>query len=166
MESKVCFKCHRELPLTEFYRHPQMGDGHLNKCKDCTKKDVHENYERRIESPAFVEKERARGREKYKRLYAGLKRVCPHCSGKNTKHNLNKLGIITTGFEVHHWNYNYSMDIFLLTPRQHKKVHAFLKFNEETQCFKYGDKILLTKDEHRKMIQEVLGVNDIVEYSF
>ncbi len=28
------------LPLTEFYRHPQMGDGHLGKCKKCTRKDT------------------------------------------------------------------------------------------------------------------------------
>ena len=44
MDGKPCFKCDRCLPLTEFYKHPQMGDGHLNKCKDCTKKDVSTNY--------------------------------------------------------------------------------------------------------------------------
>lgn len=40
---KICFKCQQSLTLDNFYRHPQMGDGHLNKCKECTKKDVGEN---------------------------------------------------------------------------------------------------------------------------
>ena len=40
---KICFKCGIEKPLSDYYKHKQMGDGHLNKCKDCTKKDVSNN---------------------------------------------------------------------------------------------------------------------------
>lgn len=54
---KVCFKCHLNLPITCFYAHKKMSDGHLGKCKECTKKDVHEKYEENIKDPSFVEKE-------------------------------------------------------------------------------------------------------------
>lgn len=37
---KTCFKCGRVLELDQFYKHPQMSDGHLNKCKSCTKQDM------------------------------------------------------------------------------------------------------------------------------
>ena len=56
---KTCFKCQRSLPLEEFYRHPQMADGHLGKCKDCTKRDVGMNRVARHEK--YVEYDRVRG---------------------------------------------------------------------------------------------------------
>lgn len=37
---KTCFKCRNLFALTEFYTHPNMLDGHLNKCKKCTRSDA------------------------------------------------------------------------------------------------------------------------------
>ena len=39
MTVKTCFKCDKEKPLSEFYKHPRMADRHVNKCKDCNKSD-------------------------------------------------------------------------------------------------------------------------------
>lgn len=64
---KECFKCHRVLPLDEFYKHPRMADGHLNKCKECNKRDVHENYYRR--HAQYAEYERERYQQENRRQY-------------------------------------------------------------------------------------------------
>lgn len=60
MSEKACFKCSRVLPLSEFYRHSTMKDGHLNKCRDCAKRDVRENRASKREQYSAYEAKRFR----------------------------------------------------------------------------------------------------------
>ena len=58
-ERKACFKCGKVKKISEFYKHPEMADGHVNKCKECNKKDVKENYRINIDHYSKYERGRA-----------------------------------------------------------------------------------------------------------
>lgn len=78
---KNCFKCKIDKPLTEFYRHPMMGDGRLGKCKECTKQDVRNNYKDNNDHYVAYDKSRAmlphrvEMRNEYQRTPAGKRAV-------------------------------------------------------------------------------------------
>jgi hypothetical protein len=162
MESKVCFKCGIEKPLSDYYVHPRMGDGHLGKCKECTKKDSNEHEKLRRLEPDWVESERVRGREKYHRL--GYKKQCAIYRLKYPE-----IKIATTasqymtkpGFENHHWSYNkeHRKDILQLTISEHRKAHRYLIYDQERMMFRRNDtlELLDTKELHIEFITNHLN---------
>lgn len=152
MDTKVCFKCGRELPLSSFYKHPQMADGHLNKCKDCTRKDVSENIAKKSEDPEWRRKERARGREKYQRLgYKSHK--MRHPETKSVSAYFLSRGIKLQGCEYHHWNYNFLYDVIVMPISTHRKLHSLLQYDEESKCFFYNGGLLKSKQDHINLIK-------------
>jgi len=47
--NKTCKRCSEFLPISEFYVHAKMADGHLNFCKKCTKARVTIHREQNLE---------------------------------------------------------------------------------------------------------------------
>lgn len=152
---KTCFKCGLSLPIEEFYRHPKMADGHLGKCKSCTKKDTQSRYQRVSLDGSWVARKRQDSRE----LYAALptderpykkvtpqkrkgyistyrerypeRRVADHAvnnalrSGRLIRKPCEVCG--ETKAQAHHDDYSKPLDVRWLCQRHHSEHHVTLR---------------------------------------
>ncbi len=135
---KTCFKCGKTKPINEFYKHPEMADGYLGKCKECTKNDVRENYRKNIDHYIKYEQNRyksakrkqdlltyqRRRRRKYPLKYRArtitsntirdgklIRQPCEIC---HTQENI----------EAHHDDYSKPLEIRWLCYKHHREVHG------------------------------------------
>lgn len=85
---KVCFKCNQSKPLEDYYTHPDMQDGHINKCKECNNRDVRKNYKDKHAQYAAYDRNRQRYnparilQHRYNSLVARAKRKSRHYLGR------------------------------------------------------------------------------------
>lgn len=134
---KTCFKCGIKKPLTEFYIHKQMADGHLNKCKSCAKNDVHEHrHGKGRERVLEYDRKRAslqHRREAMLRTVANWEEKHPERKAASRKlrnavmaGRVAKLPCIICGekAEAHHPDYDAPLDVVWLCHAHHKQAHA------------------------------------------
>lgn len=136
MIQKECFKCHQVKPLTEFYKHPGTADGHLNKCKVCTKKDTSANATKNRDY--YREYNRARSRTE--KVRQQRKEALLRERAKNPKATLArrkvaealKKGLLEkepcycgeTKVEGHHPDYDQPLFVIWLCHKHHKHIHG------------------------------------------
>ena len=162
---KKCFKCGIEKDLSNFYKHKQMSDGHLNKCIVCTKNDIKIRYDILSKDESFVYNERKRGRSKYHRLYSGKKKANKdsilkfnllYPEKKFAKNKCSHIIVPEFGLEKHHWSYNedHYKDLIFITKKQHMKAHRFIVYDQERMMYRRYDtnELLDTKEKHESFI--------------
>jgi len=153
--TKACFKCGLTKQKSEFYKHSEMSDGFLGKCKTCSKLDAKARTDILTSTPEGLEKERERNREKYHRLNYYNKSIELNKNKPWTKSyvykNLSRKFKTPPNTELHHWNYNekYLEDVFLMDVKEHRKAHVFLELDNDSFMFKTLEGILLdSKEKH------------------
>lgn len=130
---KECFKCKETKPLSEYYKHAQMADGHVNKCKKCNKIDVSKNRAKNIEH--YREYDRERGnrqdseylksyRKEYPRKYKAHNSINNALRDGRMKKETN-CSQCNSDFHVHahHDDYKYPFTVRWLCAACHKAWH-------------------------------------------
>jgi ribosomal protein S27AE len=140
IRSKKCFKCNAVKLLEDFYKHPNMPDGHVNKCKECNKNDVTSHRNKNIEK--VREYDRARGKipERIKANAEINKAWRAEDSRRNVAHNQVARAIrngtlvrqacircAETKSIAHHEDYDHPLVVMWLCQSCHKQRHKELK---------------------------------------
>ena len=152
---KVCRECKTEKPLSDFYKHPEMADGHLNKCAVCVKSGVAKHREANLEKIREYDRKRSNqphrvdARNKYIKTEAGKKAKKKAKDAYNKRHPMKYAAhVITNNYvrdgklipesfcsacnstekiEGHHDDYTKPLDVRWLCEKCHKEWHRHNK---------------------------------------
>lgn len=128
---KKCFKCGVIKPLDDFYCHPGMLDGHLNKCKLCARLDVRKNRRENLEHYSDYEKTRNRVNTRESSEYRGRNPSKYFAQttlgnairdGKLIKQPCEICGSLKV--QAHHDDYTKPLDVVWLCSKHHVWIHG------------------------------------------
>ena len=127
---KKCFKCGLVKPLSEFYEHPMMGDGHLGKCKLCTRLDVRANHRARHEQYRAYDRIRYEAnpaRRKILERRSLKKRMATQAVYRATKSGKLVRGVCAIcgaeKVDAHHEDYDKQLEVVWLCRKHHMRLH-------------------------------------------
>ena len=141
--TKQCFKCGETKSLEDFYKHPRMADGHLNKCKECNKKDVSANY--RSNREYYIEYEQKReateDRKAQKLRYQRARRIRDPQKNyaRNAVDNAVRDGKLApepcevcgvASAQAHHDDYSKPLDVRWLCRLHHLAEHGKIAYSQ------------------------------------
>lgn len=138
MSSKRCFKCLYEKPLGAFYKHAMMGDGRLNKCIECTKRDVAEHRQNNLEAVRAYDRMRASQPhrmalrasivERYKTQFPNRIKATNAVNNAVRDGKLKKQPCWVCGSKAvaHHPDYSRPLDVVWLCHPHHRQTHALV----------------------------------------
>ena len=117
-----------------------------------------------MKSPEFAEKERRRGREKYRRLNYATKKTSnrkqkesKYTSLRNARRDF--VCNISSDTELHHWNYNITNEVIALDRRLHHRLHTNITFDVDEGIYYYNGNKLDTLEKHMNTIKIVCDEN-------
>jgi len=137
---KTCILCQQAKPFTDFYAHPKMADGLLNRCKECHKAairakrkehfDYYRKYDRdRAKDPARIKlakEHTAKWRNEDKRRSAAHNAVARAIkAGRLVRKPCSECG--REDAYAHHESYDRKLDVNWLCQPCHKKRHAEMR---------------------------------------
>ena len=134
---KECYRCHKTKSVDAFYRASNMPGGYFNKCKDCYKQDVRENYQRNREHYVAYERRRAQdpGRKRNALDYQRVRRA--RTPGKNRARNAVRTALRNGTLrrkpcevcsdaksQAHHPDYRSPLKVIWLCFQHHREAHG------------------------------------------
>ena len=133
---KECKVCRAMKPISEYYKHPKMADGHLGKCKECCRADALKN--RRSNQERYDEYDRSRKnlphrKELRKATVARIRKENPEkyhahnvVAGALRRGKLIKQPCQVCGSEevsAHHEDYSKPLEVVWLCHTHHMERH-------------------------------------------